>query len=189
MLLQIVRIRSAVAAGAVVALALPAAAETLYHWRSEDGAYAFADDLKRVPERYRAQVEVRESETLDAYARFTPGDPGATSDYARELDAYVQRLREFNASSGARGAGSAASPAAATPRIDVRLADDEPVVQVPTDGAAGPIIIEKIRLLPDGANRTRTNTIVRQGDRVLAIIRPTTVHESLQYRSESELEN
>lgn len=44
-----------------------------FRWITVDGTVAFADDLKRVPERYRASAERVEFEHgLDGYARFTP---------------------------------------------------------------------------------------------------------------------
>lgn len=47
-----------------------------FRWVTVDGTVSFTDDLKRVPERYRASAERVEFEDgLDGYARFTPIAP------------------------------------------------------------------------------------------------------------------
>ena len=43
----------------VVALAGPAFAGDVWSWRSEDGAYAFTDDSKRIPAKHRAEAQRR----------------------------------------------------------------------------------------------------------------------------------
>jgi hypothetical protein len=179
----------AAAAGLALMVSLPAASQELYHWRGEDGAYSYTDDLRRVPERYRGEVEVRQAERLDDYPRYTPEDDGRMSDYARELDERVDRLREFNEfpeeSAERRSRGRRA-----VRRVDLRLSrDKQPVIEVSTDGNAAPVVIEEVRVLPEGASRTRTDTVIRQGDRILAIVKPSTVQGSVQYQDESELEN
>lgn len=45
----------------------------VFRWVDASGTIGFTDELKRVPERYRATVERVEIEGgLDAYERFTP---------------------------------------------------------------------------------------------------------------------
>ena len=48
-----------VAAAFGAALAAPAVADPVYSWRTEDGGYAFTDDPKGIPARYRDQAQVR----------------------------------------------------------------------------------------------------------------------------------
>ncbi|UCE85166.1 MAG: hypothetical protein JSU66_12545, partial [Deltaproteobacteria bacterium] len=120
--------------------------------------------------------------------RYTPEDDARISDYARELDERVERLRALNARS-ARPAAVRPAGRRAARGIDVRVAEDEqPVIHVETGGDSAPVVIEKVRVLPEGANRTRTDTVIRQGDRVLAIVKPTTAQGSLQYPDEADLE-
>lgn len=194
----------------------PAVAGTLYHWRTEDGSYAYTDDLRRVPARYRDQVERRTSRPLSGYEHYTPQEETAGSDYARALRERVEHLRAFNAgesealgeaggvstaaaaaSAAKRQAPSAAAgrvPATASPvaseRVEVRLSNEgEPVVRVPAQGVSEPVVIEKIVMLPEGSNATRTNTVVRQGDRVIAIVKPRDRNTSVFYPSEEEFES
>ena len=50
---------------APLALGASAAADTVYSWRTEDGAYAFTDDLQAIPARYRSQVKTRQMTGLE----------------------------------------------------------------------------------------------------------------------------
>ena len=98
-------------------LAAPAAAETVYSWRTEDGGYAFTDDEKAIPERYRAAAKPRQVGGLSGYERLTLEDPAATSRYAERLAARLDHLRSVNAPalrSETRSPGPA-TQAAATP--------------------------------------------------------------------------
>jgi hypothetical protein len=179
----------AAAAGLALMVSLPAASQELYHWRGEDGAYSYTDDLRRVPERYRGEVEVRQAERLNDYPRYTPEDDGRMSEYARELDERVDRLREFN-EFPEESVERRSRSRRAVRRVDLRLSrDKQPVIEVSTDGNAAPVVIEEVRVLPEGASRTRTDTVIRQGDRILAIVKPSTVQGSVQYQDESELED
>ena len=64
-------LRTAAIAAVTLIFALPALAGEIYSWRTEDGAYAFTDDAKAIPPRYRDQVETRKSEGLRDYPRLT----------------------------------------------------------------------------------------------------------------------
>jgi len=89
---------SGVAGGLLaVAAATPAAAGTLYRWKAADGSIAYADDLKRVPERYRAKAEALTSDGLGSYQRYTPTDTAASRDQAEKLAARLDSLRASNA--------------------------------------------------------------------------------------------
>ena len=87
-----------VAGFAAVALsfAVPAVAGEIYSWRTEDGAYAFTDDAKAVPARYRDRVKIRETEGLADYDRLTAAEPGADNGYARRLADRLAHLRALN---------------------------------------------------------------------------------------------
>ncbi len=152
-------------------LSAPAPAETVYAWRTEDGGYAFTDDEKAIPERYRADAEVRQVGGLSGYERFTPEDPGATERYAERLAARLEHLRSVNAPA----LRPEARPAGPTPQtISLRTSNREgsPTLNI-TPGAVGeePIIVETLRARPRNKLVTRDNIVVRQGDRTIAIIR------------------
>ncbi len=161
---------SLVGAALGVALAVPAGAGTIYHWRTDEGGYAFADDLKRVPARYRDRVETRETASIQDYARFTPVDGAIEAAETARLEAEVARLRARNAELEARAAAPLARGAG---EVEIRAtASGEPLLRLGgTDAGAEPVVIERKRLRTKGLT-TRTTTVVRQGDRVLAVIQP-----------------
>ncbi len=185
------RSRAHALAGAALALAIaaPAVAGDIYTWRTDDGGYAFADDPKRVPEKYRGRVEIRQSGSLSGHARYTPADDAAQSAYARELEQRLEALRRTNAALEAQ-VGRSLAPAAAGESVSVRLSSDgEPTVDIPPLATGGaPVVIEDVVALRDGANRTRTNTVIRRGDEVIAVIRNEEPNLSLYYPRESEIE-
>jgi hypothetical protein len=185
------RSRAHVLAGAALALAIagPAVAGDIYTWRTDDGGYAFADDPKRVPEKYRGRVTIRQSGSLSGHARYTPEDDAAQNAYARELEQRLETLRRTNAALEAQAARSAAA-ANAGESVSVRLSSDgEPTVDIPQSATGGaPVVIEDVVALRDGANRTRTNTVIRRGDEVIAVIRNEEPNLSLYYPRESEVE-
>jgi len=162
---------------AALVLAGSAAAETAYYtWRTEEGAYAFTDDARAIPEAYKKQAQRRTLRSLDSYGRLTPSDGRATADYAKRLDARLAELRERNERAAVAAAQTAAEPARENgPAIALRTGGDHsPLLEVTPVGAGGsdePVIVETLRAHPANRLVTRNNTVVRQGDRTLAIVR------------------
>ena len=163
--------------------AAPAAAGPVYHWRTEDGTYAFTDDEKAIPERYRDQVEERQlGGGLSSYERYTPASGTAEAEPARvepaepspagERDPGQVRLEYLRALN--RDAARAVPAGQGTPAtISVRAGGaNSPVINVTPNDDHEPVVIETIRVRPKGAAVTRSNLVVRQGDRVLTIIKP-----------------
>jgi hypothetical protein len=193
-----VRILLPVCAPALAALLIagPAAAERAYYtWRTDDGAYAFTDDVKAIPEAYRKQAERRTLRSLESYGRLTPSDARASSDYAKRLDARLAELRERGQRAVAPEAAAAAAPAGrpgSAPAITLRTGDDEsPTLEIsPTEAGGGPVIVETVSARREQDIVTHDNTIVRQGDRTLAIVRsrPRQWNISEDIHIESDLE-
>lgn len=161
--------------------AAPAAAGTVYHWRTEDGTYAFTDDEKAIPERYRDQVETRQLGGLQDYKRYTPtagsaktGAPtGERASQPAAGEERLERLRALNAVASQPAAGGSDAPT-----ITIRPGGDQgPVIDLAPGTADEPVVIETLRARPKGSWVTRSNVVVRQGDRVLTIIKPQ-LHET-----------
>jgi hypothetical protein len=178
---------TALLAGGLALGVEPAAADTkLYHWRTDDGTYAFTDDPKAIPERYRAKVETRFMDGLDGYERYTPAVSSAPPERAKAVAASTTAPNT-----------SANHPAAKTSRIEYLRAlnapqheprghdrgetrtlmiptggDDSPSIGVTTRDDDEPVIIETIRTHPEGLMVTRSDLVVRQGDQVITIIKP-----------------
>jgi hypothetical protein len=163
-------------------LSSPAGAErTLYRWTTDDGTLAFADDARKIPDRYRDQAQRGTLQPLRGYERFTyaekrPAPPEAPPVAAAPLTLvpYVQP--------------ALAEPVA--PTISVRTGDENaPVIDVSPGTSHEPIVIEKRHYRPDGAISTRSNTIVRQGDRTLTVIKPQAhEHDVTDFGDEGEFE-
>lgn len=154
----------ATVAGLALLLATTAGAGTLYSWQTEDGNVSFTDDAKNIPARYRDQARTRTAKRLGDYERFTSQHAEGTQRYARELAARIEYLREVNAdpigSPRAEPADTAAS--IRVNGMDLRLPGT-------TDG--DPVIVERVRVRSYGQIASRHDTVVRQGDRTLAIVR------------------
>jgi hypothetical protein len=183
--------RTIAGAALSVALAAPAGAGTIYSWRTDDGGYAFADDLRRVPEYYKDRVETRESASLTGHDRYTPHDDAAVAQRAAELDHRVETMRKRNQHLqkmlAATSQANAGSPGV-TVRLDSR---GQPIIDIPPGGGrntSGPVIIEDVLAKPDGAINTRRNTVIRQGDEVIAVVRPLHT-QSPSFKTESQIES
>jgi len=197
-----------------VAAAAPVEAVTLYRWKSDDGSISYTDDLKRVPERYRAKAEEIQSEGLEGYARFTPTDSAASKQYSDKLTARLDSLRAWNAQTDPRAPSNpfvAASGGHPVSTIQLETAsrrrvedqngnynwtatqgiDSNPVPSVafaadPDD--SHPVVVERKRMIADGNVATELVTVVRQGDRVLSVIRPEHKESNGNWPSINDLE-
>jgi hypothetical protein len=161
---------------AALALAGPAAAGGAYYaWRTDEGAYAFTDDPKAIPEAYRGKAERRSLGSLRGYQRLTPSDRAATAEYAKRLDARLAHLREINQPAPAPAEAAARPARGSAPAIALRTGGEHsPLLEItPVDAEASdePVIVETLRAHPANRLVTRNNTVVRQGDRTLAIVR------------------
>jgi hypothetical protein len=174
----------------------PAAAERAYYaWRTDEGAYAFTDDAKAIPEAYRKQAERRTLRALESYGRLTPSDARATSEYAKRLDARLAELRQRGERVVAAEAAPRASQTGSAPGIALRTGGDEnsPLLEITPVGSGGsdePVIVETVSARREQDIVTHDNTVVRQGDRTLAIVRsrPRQWNISEDIHIESELE-
>lgn len=208
-------------AGLVAVSAAPAAeAGTMYRWETENGTLAYADDVKRIPERYRAQAEALAAESLDGYSRFTPTDSQAQDEHADRLADRLDGLRE-QTDDGAPADGAIEGFAAPmrehavegialqsvreqVGRRRVNTSDgprwrrttrpqtvDSPIPVIgvsPDPDSDEPVIVERVRARSGDSLVTRHITVVRQGDRVLSVIKPRSRHSSSDWPTEADLE-
>jgi hypothetical protein len=153
------------------ALGQPAAAGTLYHWRTEEGTFAFTDDARRVPARYREQVEQRSLGQLADYERLTVQQREESERYAERLGARLAELRQANA---APRPEAAPRPAGASQHLSLRTGNEgAPLLElaVPGEGDAEPVVVDTLFTRPAGKMVTRQSVVVRRGDETLAIVR------------------
>jgi hypothetical protein len=155
-----------------------AAAEEIYTWRTQDGGYAFTDDEKAIPPRYRDHVEVRPMEGLEGYRRFTPKDDQATRRYEEHLAARLEYLRAFNRQATAPASGAPADSAVPAPessdeQITVRTGRrDSPGIDIRTSSDGEPIVVETILMRPKGKSVSQNVQVTRRGDKPIAVVKP-----------------
>jgi hypothetical protein len=181
-------------ASALVALVLagPSTAGSYYSYRTDEGAYAFTDDVKAIPAAYRAGAKRHALRPLRAYERMTPSDARATSDYSKRLDERLAHLRGRNEQGRAEPAAGTVRGNASTIALQTG-GENSPVLQItPAEGgdSSGPIIVETVAAKPAGGIVTHDNTIVRQGDQTLVIVRARprewNLSEDIHIESDSE---
>lgn len=162
--------------GIAVAMAAPAAAGDIFSWRTEDGGYAFADDIDAVPERYRAQVEQRRTSSIRDYRRYTAEDEGASSRYQDQLAARLERLRERNAPAPEKAAGTTAASGAAPDYLTVRTGGRNGGsgvdISTPTTGEEAPLETDTVYMRRKDGMLTQPVRVTRRGDRIVSVSKP-----------------
>jgi hypothetical protein len=170
----------------VVALATPAAAGMMYRWTAADGSVAYTDDAKRIPAQYRSEAVRTRTGDLESYPRYTPARASAREQHAERAER-IERLREINAGGSATSEPAALAAPNAAPMV-LELNERSSIV-IPTDQLADgePVVVEQVRVRDRNNISTTHVTVVRQGDRVLSVVRPESAHDRADWMSESEL--
>jgi len=190
------QISRSLALGALaLALAAPATAGTVFGWTTDDGIAAYTNDPKRVPARYKNGVRrIRVNNGLSSYARFTPRDVASNAGYEQRVYERVERLRALNAHLDATFAASRSNPrnphgqqvASGSGVTTLQLDERSRLrVQAPVIGNE-PIVVDEVRMRANNMF-TRHVTVVRQGDRVIAIERPASASQPVHHGDEEDL--
>lgn len=152
----------------------PSVTAEVYSWTTEDGTRAWTDDRDSVPPRYADQVRVlgEKDSGLQGYERLTRPDPAASDRYADRLAQRLEHLRRVNDQPTAAATARRAAPSATTLSLSTGGVNS-PRIDLSTSGAPGeePLIVEPVLTKRHGAVRTRRSTVVRQGDKTVAIIK------------------
>jgi hypothetical protein len=177
----------AAAIGLSLMLALPAAAGTVHSWQTQEGTLAFTDDVKRIPARYRATVSSRELGGLGDYVRFSGADEKEKTLYAARVQARLNRLRNAN---GAVALALPSGEGEAAFLVRTSGGDNGVSTQVGfplADAEEEPIVTNNVRMMPENSIATRHVTIVRQGDRILSVVKPSLNQYPGTFPSEADL--
>ncbi len=184
--------RSLVLVALALALAAPAAAGTVFGWTTDEGIAAYTNDAKRIPARYKDSVRrIRVSDGLKSYSRFTPRDMAANASYEKRVYERVERLRALNAHLDATLAATRSTPRnphghTGSGVTTLQLDDRSRIrVQAPVQGNE-PIVVDEMRMRADNM-LTRHVTVVRQGDRVIAVERPRSLSQPVHHGDEEDL--
>jgi hypothetical protein len=177
-------------------LAGPAFAGNVYSWVTEDGTYAFTDDPKRIPAKHREEAEAPPMGDLKRYARYTVDRTGKTYTdrlWQRQTELRERAVAEAPAVSAAPAGGTGSGFTYSMPFFGGGSSGGQRAAQMQLGmGALGandsdePITVESFRMKPTVGQATRHWTIVKQGDRVLAVIKGEIRDRSPQGISESD---
>jgi hypothetical protein len=174
--------------------AAPAGADT-YSWRTEDGVYAYTDDPKHIPARYADEAKILRRGSLKSYKRYTAQDSAATDRYASRLSARLNYLRQVNAQPEAAPAMPALASAGTRSGGAISFSTGGPNdarLQIPFGEQADgpPVVVEPINAKRTGDPRTRRVTLVKQGGKIVAVLKGTPkVHNpSTDFGDEDALE-
>lgn len=167
---------AALAAG----VSAPASAGAIYAWRTDDGGYAYTDDPKAIPERYRDQVETRVPARLKDYPRYTANNDKATARYADRVEERVAHLRELNGALNQRELTSpeaAAAPQGAPDYITIRTGRrDRGGIDLAVPSGAGidqaPLTIETVWVRLEGSSVIQPVQVTKRGDKIVAVNKP-----------------
>ena len=161
-------LRTAAIAAVALIFALPALAGEIYSWRTEDGAYAFTDDAKAIPPRYRDQVETRATARLSDYPRLTATDARASDAYSRQLAERLIRLRSLNRDLDA----ASAQPPVDTGVDSIAVQTGRFNIGVPLGAEdENPLVIERVRFRHKREMATRHDLVIRKNGELLAVIK------------------
>ncbi len=181
-----------------IAMAGPALAGNVYSWVTEDGTYAFTDDPKRIPAMHKSEAQSRPMGDLKRYERFTVDRTG--KGYTDRLHQRKAELRERATAqapvvTAAPAVGAGSGLKYAIPFIGGGSPGGNRGAQMQLGlGGMGagdsdePMSIESIRMQPEQGKATRHWTVVKQGDRVVAVIKGENRDRSPEGESESDFD-
>ena len=164
-----------VAAGLLLALAGVAEAKVVYRWNTDDGVYAFTDDPKRIPEKYRSEAKASPMRSLKGCRNYTPAQRSGTQAHLRQMQKAAKDLSQLNARLYGEGQGAPVAVYGTPPEeavLRVGTAGQTQVEIQSADLSDEPFVIEQKRYYVPGLDSTRRDTIVRQGDKIIAITKP-----------------
>lgn len=185
--------RSLVLAGAAaLATSLsgaPIAADVIAY-RTEDGVFAYTDDREKVPARYAADAVTVRDAKLGSYPRLTVEDTASAREVTARLEKRLDYLRQVNAPSAAPHAAAADVSAPHGTVVTIPTAPGAPAIELAADPADGPVVVEKIRTRDGVRAATRGTTMVKQGDKVIAVMKSRAHHIDVNsdFYDEAQLE-
>jgi len=184
----------------VAGLAGPAFAGNVYSWVTDEGTYAFTDDSKRIPAKHRAEARKRPMGKLTRYERFTEVSSDSKAPYTERIRQRRLDFRKMAATApqGAVVGGTQSQASGIVYSIPVsggsgrRGGGRGASIQVPVGGVASadpePTTIESIRVKPRHSLASRHWTVVKQGDRLVTVIKGELNQQPLRSTPESDFD-
>lgn len=170
------------------------AADRIYSWETEEGTFAFTDDPKQIPARYRAVATSRGREDLGRYDLTSVSDAASAVPHADRLARRLAYLRSANGAIAMAAPGipgEASSEAAFLVRTSgssrgVSTQVGFAVSEGPPGASSEPIVTDNVRVMPADSDATRHITVVRQGDKILSVVKPQQNQTSVVFDTEEE---
>ena len=185
----------------IVGLTGPAFAGNVYSWVTEDGTYAFTDDSKRIPAKHRAEVKKRPMGKLTRYERFTVVSSDSKTPHTDRIRERQMELREMATTAPMGAVAGAVQPQSSGIVYSVPVSGGSgrrgggagASVQFPVGNQASayssPVTtIESIRVKPRRNMATRHWTVVKNGDRLVTVIKGELNQRPLKSKSESDFD-
>jgi hypothetical protein len=171
-------------------LGASASAGTLYSWKTEDGTFSYTNEKKRIPAKYKAEAKSSKLKSMKSYDRFTPGPAASDTPYGDRIVQRLEVIRGAGASTAASGAGTGIIP---QPYVKLDLGNrDGSGIEIPIGSEmddAEPVYVEDIRVRPGkGHTTSRHFQVVKQGDRILAVIKAEENDQPLTGRNPEDFE-
>jgi len=181
----------------IAGLAGPAFAGNVWTWRTEDGAFAFTDDSKRIPAKHRAEAKRRSMGKLTRYERYTEISADTEKPYVDRLRIRQSELRErtSTAPKGAVRVAAGSNKTGIAYGISVSGGQERngTTLLVPVDGdqtssESQPTTIQSIRVRTRGSLADSHWTVVKKGDRIVTVIKGQPGQRSLDGVPESDFD-
>jgi hypothetical protein len=181
----------------VVSLAGPAFAGNVWSWQTEDGAYAFTDDPKRIPAKHRAEAQKKTMGKLTRYERFTNVSVETEKPYTERIRERQSELRGMTAAAPQGAVVGAVGSSAPDVMYGIPASGRDgrsgsslmlPLVggQVTPDSA--PTVVSDIRVKPRRSMATRHFTVIQKGDQIVSVIKAELNQRPLKARPESDFD-
>ncbi len=179
----------------VAGLAGHAFAGNVYSWVTDEGTYAFTDDSKRIPAKHRADARKRPMGKLTRYERFTEVTSDSKTPYTERIRERRLELRKMAATApvgAVVGAMQSQEPGLvySVPVSGYRGRGASVQVPLGMQASADPVVttIESIRVKPSDSLASRHWTVVKQGDRIVTVIKGELNQQPLRSTPESDFD-
>ena len=152
---------------AVVAVAVPSFAGTVYSWTTEDGTSAFTDDPKRIPAKYKNKAERRQLGKLKNYKQYSESKIKQEAPYEQRVNQRLSALRTPQPPAVSAGPPGQAGGV----RYGVGIgSNDNDQLSFPVGGASDePLVTSDHHIRTRDSIATRSVTVTKQGDKIVSI--------------------
>jgi hypothetical protein len=151
---------------AVALVAAPSLAGTVYSWTTEDGTAAYTDDPKRIPAKYKDQIERRQLGKLKNYRQYTESQVKFETSYEKRVGARLDSLR---GEAPSVSAGPPGQPVGVRYGVGIGAPDNDQISFPVDDGSGEPFVTSEHRIRTRHSIATQDVQVTKQGDKVISV--------------------